>query len=88
MGPRDPYDQRQRRAGRAKGGVIKSLEIPTTEVPTAPTSGSGGVSESPRGEYTDVRGWRNTITRDLMDGWALGWPVSMCLARLAMPPAE
>ena len=53
-----------------------------------PTSGSGGVSESPRGEYREVCGWRNTITRDPMDGRALGWPISMCLARLAMPPAE
>ena len=31
MDPRDPYDQRQRRARREKGGVIKRLEIPTTE---------------------------------------------------------
>ena len=70
MDPRDPYNQRQRRARREKGGVIKCLEIPTTEDSTTPTSGSGGVSESPRGEYGGVCGWSNTITREPMDGGA------------------
>ena len=56
MGPRDPYDQRQRRARRAKGGVIKSLEIPTTEVSTDPDQWFGrSLREPSRRVYRSAR---------------------------------
>ena len=49
--------------------VSRSLE---PKIQQTSTSGSGGVSESPRGVYGEVCGWSNTITREPMDGRVLG----------------
>ena len=69
MDPRDPYDQRQRRARREKGGVIKCLEIPTTEDSTDPDEWFGRSLREP--SRLGVSGW-----------WLLGWPISISISVL------
>ena len=66
---------------------VWTLEIPTTYVNAKPGGrregsqttrdpynrrGSGGVSESPRGEYGEMSGWSHTISREPAEGRVLG----------------